>query len=193
MPPWPCHNHPVNYNLSWIFTKSRLGQCFIIIENLHNAILCKYKDKEKSEKNTRLSTSYRENQDKYIYLAILLLDLSNIAIHGKNPLNIRYAWVMKYRQTYTIFNGFGSRWCDGFDRRSPTAELLNKVNISILISNYQTQAPVLKNISFCNKIITGTIMIERFVTVAILIFFRPAHDHLSRFSGCNSCIFRRYR
>lgn len=78
---------------------------------------------------------------------------------------------MKYRQTYTIFHGFGSRWCDGFDRRSPTAELLNKVNISILISNYQKQAPVLINISFCNKIITGTIMIERFVTVAILIFF----------------------
>lgn len=84
MPLWPCHNHPANYNLSWIFTKSRQGQCFIIIGNLHNAILCKYKDKEKSEKTTRFSTSYRENQDKYIYLAILLLDLSNIAIHGKN-------------------------------------------------------------------------------------------------------------
>lgn len=58
---------------------------------LHNfrkfthTILCKNKDKEKSEKTTRLSTSYWENHDKYIYLALLLLGLSKIAIHGKKP------------------------------------------------------------------------------------------------------------
>lgn len=45
----------------------------------------------------------------------------------------------------------------------------------LLMISKQTWAPVVENISFSCKIIFSTITITRFVTVAILIFFRPAH------------------
>lgn len=61
-----------------------------------------------------------------------------------------------------------------------------KVNICILISK-RTQAHNVKTISFHNNIISSTIIIKIFFTVAILNYFISAH--LPQLSGGNSCIF----
>lgn len=62
------------WNLYWILA-------LVIVKNLHNSISCNI-NKAPREKMRKL-TRYRENQNNYIHLARLLLDLSNIAIHAK--------------------------------------------------------------------------------------------------------------
>lgn len=109
----------------------------------HNGILCKknYSTKEKNQ---------QENQNNYIHLSRLLklLDFFDIVIHRKkNPTRYPFYKIYENSETCTIFREFGSWWSECVDRRSQTAEFLNKVNICIQI-NKQIQVSGIRSISF---------------------------------------------
>lgn len=103
-------------------------------KNYHNGILCK--NKATREKMRKLQVSGKNKTILYNKLDYLNYYIYLI-LWSTEKLTTRYT-LYRNNENYanfrnTIFQGFGSFWCERFNRRFPTTEILNKVDICVLI------------------------------------------------------------